>query len=125
MIRNNRLNKCWILEFKLNDAANALLACGARPIMADDLLYQSNEYKWFIGERIDNQNTHGTGCTLSGAIASGLVKGLDLETSVQVAKEYISGALKAMIDLGKGYGPLNHAWNITETPSASKTSERK
>lgn len=79
---------------------------------ANDLLYRYKEYKWFIGERIFNDNTHGTGCTLSSAIASNLAKGKDLETSIQISKEYISGSLKAMLDLGKGSGPLNHMWNI-------------
>lgn len=79
---------------------------------ANDLLYWDQKYRWYPGEKIDNKNTHGTGCTLSSAIASGLAKGMDLETSVQMAKEYVSGALKAMLDLGKGSGPLNHAWNM-------------
>ena len=79
---------------------------------ANDLLYYDYNYRWFLGERIDNRNTHGTGCTLSSAITSGLAKGLDLETSIQLAKEYVSGALKAMLDLGKGNGPINHVWNI-------------
>lgn len=79
---------------------------------ANDLLYRNNKYRWFTGERINNKNTHGTGCTLSSAIACGLAKGLDLEMSIQLAKEYISGALKAMLDLGKGSGPINHMWNI-------------
>ncbi len=79
---------------------------------ANDLLYVNEEYHWFEGKRIDNPNTHGTGCTLSSAIASNLAKGLTLEESVQMAKEYISGALSAGLDLGKGSGPLNHAFNI-------------
>jgi hydroxymethylpyrimidine/phosphomethylpyrimidine kinase len=79
---------------------------------ANDLFYSKGTYRWFVGERIDNENTHGTGCTLSSAIASGLAKGMDLETSIQFAKEYISGALKAMLDLGQGSGPLNHMWNF-------------
>ncbi|AUS95303.1 bifunctional hydroxymethylpyrimidine kinase/phosphomethylpyrimidine kinase [Clostridium thermosuccinogenes] len=79
---------------------------------ANDLLYQNNKYRWFTGEKINTKNTHGTGCTLSSAIACGLAKGLDLERSIQLAKEYISGALKAMLDLGKGNGPINHMWNI-------------
>jgi hydroxymethylpyrimidine/phosphomethylpyrimidine kinase len=79
---------------------------------ANDLLYYNNKYKWFMGERINNKNTHGTGCTLSSAIACGLAKGMDLETSIQLAKDYISGALKAMLDIGKGSGSLNHMWNI-------------
>ena len=64
------------------------------------------------GKRIDNPNTHGTGCTLSSAIASNLAKGRDLETSVKYAKNYISGALAAMLDLGKGSGPMDHAFAI-------------
>ena len=76
------------------------------------LLYWGGKYRWFIGEKIDNPNTHGTGCTLSSAIASGLAKGMDLETAIQAAKEFISGALRAMLDLGKGRGPLNHMWNL-------------
>lgn len=79
---------------------------------ANDLLYQNHQYRWFTGKRINNNNTHGTGCTLSSAIACGLAKGMDLETSIRSAKEYITGALKAMLDLGKGSGPLNHMWNI-------------
>lgn len=79
---------------------------------ANDLLYYNHQYKWFMGEKINNKNTHGTGCTLSSAIACGLAKGMDLDTSIQLAKDYISGALKAMLDLGKGSGPLNHMWNI-------------
>ncbi|HBV87518.1 MAG TPA: bifunctional hydroxymethylpyrimidine kinase/phosphomethylpyrimidine kinase [Desulfosporosinus sp.] len=96
-----------------NEYGCAVLCKGGHNVNdANDLLYQNNKYKWFTGERIDNKNTHGTGCTLSSAIASGLAKGMDLETSIQFAKEYISGALKAMLDLGKGSGPLNHAWRI-------------
>ena len=79
---------------------------------ANDLLYSNGEYTWFEGKRIDNQNTHGTGCTLSSAIASNLAKGFDLETSVRRAKDYISGALSAMLDLGRGSGPMNHAFNL-------------
>ena len=63
--------------------------------------------------RSDNPNTHGTGCTLSSAIAANLAKGFDLDTSVERAKEYISGALSAMLDLGSGSGPMNHAFAVT------------
>ena len=80
---------------------------------ANDLLFQKGqEPVWFRGRRIDNPNTHGTGCTLSSAIASNLAKGHDLTTSVENAKTYISGALAAMLDLGKGSGPMNHAFAI-------------
>ena len=80
---------------------------------ANDLLYRNGSYRWFYGKRIDNPNTHGTGCTLSSAIASNLAKGFDMDTSVERAKSYISGALGAMLDLGSGSGPMNHAFDIT------------
>ena len=79
---------------------------------ADDLLWDHGEILWFEGNRIDNPNTHGTGCTLSSAIASNLAKGFSLEESVERAKEYISGALAAMLDLGKGSGPMDHGFAI-------------
>ncbi len=79
---------------------------------ANDCLYDGKELKWFRGKRIDNPNTHGTGCTLSSAIASNLAKGHTLEESVERAKRYISGALEAMLDLGKGSGPMWHAFDI-------------
>ena len=79
---------------------------------ADDLLYEKGSCRWFRGKRIDNPNTHGTGCTLSSAIAANLAKGYDLERAVERAKEYISGALEAMLDLGKGSGPMDHAFDL-------------
>ena len=80
---------------------------------ANDLLWQKDaEPMWFHGKRINNPNTHGTGCTLSSAIASNLAKGYDLQTAVKYAKNYISGALAAMLDLGKGSGPMNHAFAV-------------
>ena len=79
---------------------------------ANDLLYINGCYKWFCSKRINNPNTHGTGCTLSSGIASNLAKGYDLETSIQRAKDYISGALAAMLDLGQGSGPMNHAFDL-------------
>ena len=80
---------------------------------ANDLLYSGGEYRWFKGKRIDNPNTHGTGCTLSSAIAANLAKGFCLAESVERAKEYISGALEAGLDLGKGSGPMQHNFNLT------------
>ena len=79
---------------------------------ANDLLYENGTYQWFEGKRIDNPNTHGTGCTLSSAIASNLAKGFSMEESVNRAKDYISGALAAMLDLGKGSGPMDHGFAI-------------
>ncbi len=79
---------------------------------ADDLLWRNGSGKWFHGKRINNPNTHGTGCTLSSAIASNLAKGYDLDQSVERAKAYISGALAAMLDLGHGSGPMNHMFDL-------------
>ena len=79
---------------------------------ANDLLYAKGTYRWFYGKRIDNPNTHGTGCTLSSAIAANLAKGYALEDAVERAKAYISGALAAMLDLGHGSGPMNHAFDL-------------
>ena len=79
---------------------------------ANDLLWQNGVGVWFCGERIDNPNTHGTGCTLSSAIASNLAKGMALKDAVERAKAYISGALGAMLDLGQGRGPMNHLFDL-------------
>ena len=81
---------------------------------ANDLLISNNTAKWFLGNRISNPNTHGTGCTLSSAIASNLAKGFSLEESVTRAKNYISKALAYMLNLGKGSGPLNHCFNLED-----------
>ena len=82
---------------------------------ADDILYDrtTREFVRFSGVRIDNPNTHGTGCSLSSAIACGLAAGLSLRESVAKAKEYVAGALNAMLDLGKGSGPLAHMYGTT------------
>ena len=95
----------------ISDKYNCAVLCkGGHSINdANDLLYSNGEYKWFYGKRINNPNT---GCTLSSAIASNLAKGRDLNESVEKAKAYISGALAAMLDLGKGSGPMNHAFAI-------------
>ncbi len=81
---------------------------------ANDLLYKDGHYTWYKGKRIDNPNTHGTGCTLSSAIASFLAKGEDLNTAVQLAKEYISNALAAQLDLGSGQGPMDHGFMLKD-----------
>ncbi len=80
---------------------------------ANDLLVSADGSRWFNGDHIDNPNTHGTGCTLSSAIASGLAKGYPLAQAVSSAKSYISGALASMLNLGKGCGPLDHGWVIS------------
>ncbi len=90
-----------------------LLKGGHQVNNANDLLYADGVCRWFYGRRIANSNTHGTGCTLSSAIASNLAKGYSLPDSVKRAKDYISGALAAMLDLGHGSGPMNHAFGLT------------
>ena len=91
---------------------------------ASDFLYSGDTMQWFAGKRIDNPNTHGTGCTLSSAIASNLAKGFALNESVQRAKDYISEALAAQLDLGKGSGPLQHNFG-RHTRYAEKISDGK
>ncbi len=81
------------------------------PDAADDLLLSADgALTWLRGERIDNPNAHGTGCTLSSAIAANLAQGLGVERSVRNAKAYVAGALSAGLDLGRGSGPLDHMW---------------
>ena len=91
----------------------AVLLKGGHSISdANDLLYAKGELHWFKGRRIDNPNTHGTGCTLSSAIAANLALGYDLAESVYRAKQYLTCALAAMLDLGKGSGPIDHMYPI-------------
>ena len=89
-----------------------LLKGGHSTCDANDLLYDGESAVWFRGKRIDNPNTHGTGCTLSSAIAANLAKGFSLEESVGRAKDYISCALAAQLNLGMGSGPMNHLFDL-------------
>jgi len=79
---------------------------------ATDLLYENGTPRWFRSERVLNPNTHGTGCTLSSAIACNLAAGKSMDESIGRAKEYLTGALNAMLDLGKGSGPLDHMYDL-------------
>lgn len=90
---------------------------------ANDFLYMGEKSFWLQGERIDNPNTHGTGCTLSSAIASNLAKGYDMYESVRRAKNYISGALRAGLDLGKGSGPMDHSYAVAENDGMWKNAD--
>ncbi len=96
-----------------NYGTTVLIKGGHSVSDANDLLYSEGVYQWFEGSRINNSNTHGTGCTLSSAIASNLAKGFDLAEAVKRSKEYISGALAAGLDLGKGSGPIKHSFDLT------------
>ena len=97
-----------------NSSKVAVLLKGGHSISdANDLLYANGKSLWFEGKRINNPNTHGTGCTLSSALAANLAKGFDLKTSVSRSKDYISSALAAMLDLGQGSGPIQHNFDLT------------
>lgn len=91
---------------------SVLVKGGHLEYCADDLLYNKANAYWFEAPKIENPNTHGTGCTLSSAIACNLALGLNIVESIKNAKEYITGALKANLKLGKGRGPLNHCFNL-------------
>ncbi len=91
---------------------NILLKGGHLVGSSDDLLYRQGEHRWYSRARIDNPNTHGTGCTLSSAIACNLALGMDIPESIDLAKKYLTGAIEAGLDLGKGRGPLNHAYRL-------------
>lgn len=80
---------------------------------SDDLLVIDGKKHWIKGERIENSNTHGTGCTLSSAIACNLAKGMDIYSGVLTAKEYVSGAIRDGLNLGRGHGPLNHLYKLS------------
>ncbi|MCR5724885.1 MAG: bifunctional hydroxymethylpyrimidine kinase/phosphomethylpyrimidine kinase [Treponema sp.] len=99
---------------KIYDAAgcSVLVKGGHRDSDSCDYLFTGEKGVWFESERIANPNTHGTGCTLSSAICAYLALGCNLEDAIRRAKAYITGALRAMLNLGKGSGPLNHMWNI-------------
>lgn len=115
-VKINKGDDCITAAQKLSqEFGSAVLCKGGHSINdANDLLYHDGNYRWFNGERIDNPNTHGTGCTLSSAIASHLAKGECIEDAVYKSKKYISGALSAMLDLGKGSGPMNHGFAIKD-----------
>ena len=93
---------------------SVLLKGGHRINDANDLLYTKGHSIWLHGERINNPNTHGTGCTLSSAIASNLARGFSLEDSVRRSKQYLTDALKTQLDLGHGSGPLDHTLGKTQ-----------
>lgn len=97
--------------FGVTSGLAAKLAAGSREVADDVLLAPDGTFTWLLGERVNTTNTHGTGCTLSSAIACGLARGLDMREAVFQAKAYVAGALAAGLDLGRGSGPLDHMWN--------------
>lgn len=113
-IRISDANDMEMAAKQLGDTYHVAVLCkGGHCINdANDLLYHNGNCTWFYGKRIDNPNTHGTGCTLSSAIASNLANGCTMEKSISKAKRYISGALTAGLNLGKGSGPMDHGFSI-------------
>ncbi len=99
-------------QFALQYKGAVYIKGGHDTVSADDLLFFQDTPLWIPGKRIHNPNTHGTGCTLSSALACGLACGLSMEESARRAKEYITGAIADGMDLGKGNGPLNHMYRI-------------
>lgn len=108
--RKDMINAAKYIEEK--NGCSVLLKGGHRINDANDLLYADGKFHWFCAKRIDNPNTHGTGCTLSSAIASNLAKGFPIYESVERAKEYIKDALYPGLDLGAGAGPLMHNFGL-------------
>ncbi len=105
-------------------AARAVHALGARWTLvkgghlagdAVDLLWDGTTATSYAAERLDNQHTHGTGCTLSSAIAVFLGQGYSVPDAVQQAKDYVTGAIAGGFALGSGIGPVDHAWRWRET----------
>ena len=110
---NNREDMLSAAKIIGENISGAVLVKGGHYISdATDLLYRKGEHKWFAAKRIANPNTHGTGCTLSSAIACALAAGLELEESIYSAKKYLSGAIGAQLNLGKGSGPLDHTYAL-------------
>lgn len=92
---------------------SAVLAKGGHfQNVATDLLCNADGFRWFFGERIETKNTHGTGCTLSSAIATYLALGKNLVEAIERAKKYLTGALSSGLALGHGSGPLDHGFKI-------------
>lgn len=117
VLTGTKIDSAADMELAAEDIAGrfgcAVLVKGGHSLNdANDYLYQNGAGTWINGTRINNPNTHGTGCTLSSAIASGLAQGYGLAEAVKRAKRYISGALAAMLDLGHGSGPMNHAFAV-------------
>lgn len=95
---------------KISKFTNATILLKGGHLVNDcsDLIYKNNEVVWLEGPLHENENTHGTGCTLSSAIASNLANGMDVETSCRRAKKYVNYLISKKFDIGKGRGPLLH-----------------
>lgn len=108
--REEKIEACKKISGK--SGCSVLIKGGHGGLDADDILYHEGKVFEYRAERIDNPNTHGTGCTLSSAIASNLAKGMDVPGAVEIAKKYVNGAIRSGLDIGRGRGPLDHGYNI-------------
>lgn len=106
---------------EMKEAAKKLIDLGPKAVLvkgghlkddATDLLYDGKEFTLFPQQRLNTKNTHGTGCTLSSAIAANLAKGMDIKEAVTLGKEYITGAIEHSFELGKGVGPTHHFYKF-------------
>lgn len=107
------MEKAAIAIYKLG-CKNVLLKGGHALGEAVDVLYDGQDIVHFASERIATKNTHGTGCTLSSAIAANIALGLTTKQAVAKAKEYITVAIRHSLDIGKGVGPTNHFYTLYE-----------
>ena len=105
----------------MEDAAITIHDLGSKYILvkgghldgdAIDILYDGKEFRYFVSPRVNTINTHGTGCTLSSAIASNLAKGHSIDKAVEKSKRYITNAIKQSFSIGKGVGPVHHFYNV-------------
>lgn len=106
--------KTAALKIQEDGVKNVLVKGGHRYDDADDVLLAGNEFHIFHEERINTLNTHGTGCTLSSAIASHLAKGYDVKEAVRLSKKYITKAIENSLEIGNGNGPVGHFANLYE-----------
>ena len=103
---NDMINASKKISNKFDGAI--LIKGGHLKDSSDDLLYQNGKTTWFRSKKVNNPNTHGTGCTLSSSIACNLADNYSIEESVNRSKIYITNCLKSMLNIGKGSGPINH-----------------
>lgn len=105
-----------VAEVLHQQGARAILVKGGhlQGETAQDLLFVDGNHRIFSAPRIDTRNTHGTGCTLSSAIAANIAHGMSLEDAVAAAKTFLTGALQGSgaLDVGRGHGPVNHFWKF-------------
>ena len=111
-IRNVEDMEAVLLQLSTRTPSSILLKGGHLKVGATDILATNGSFVRFEEERVPNPNTHGTGCTLSSAIACGLAEGLTMERSIERAKRYVTGAIGAMLALGHGSGPINHMYDL-------------